>query len=133
MRLDLEMLDKVLIRSALGTYPDNIEFEWNPLYQKSSVEEAQEDLADAQADAINIENRIIRPSHAMTRAQAKGRYAITDEQIAAQVQREKDEDNGLGSEEDLEAFTLGGPGGDEQGADGEKEKAPRTGPGSTQP
>ncbi|SUD77871.1 DUF1073 domain-containing protein [Pseudomonas putida] len=123
MRLDLEMLDKVLIRSALGTYPDNIEFEWNPLYQKSSVEEAQEDLADAQADAINIENRIIRPSHAMTRAQAKGRYAITDEQIAAQVQREKDEDNGLGSDENLEAFTLGGPDGEDQGPDGKKAQA----------
>lgn len=123
MRRDLERLDEVMIRSALGTYPEDIEFEWNPLYQKSSVEEAQEDLADAQADAINIENRIIRPSHAMRRAQAKGRYAITDEQITAQEQREKDEDNGLGSEEDLDAFAIGGPDGDQQGADGKKAKA----------
>lgn len=123
MRRDLERLDEVMIRSALGTYPKDIEFEWNPLYQKSSVEEAQEDLADAQADAINIENRIIRPSHAMRRAQAKGRYAITDEQITAQEQREKDEDNGLGSEEDLDAFAIGGPDGDQQGADGKEAKA----------
>lgn len=124
MRLDLELLDQVLIRSALGYYPEDIEFEWNPLYQKSSVEEAQEDLADAQADQINIDSGVIRQSHAMRRAQAKGRYAITDEQIAAQEQFEKDADNGLGSEEDLEAFALGGADGDEQGADGEKEKAP---------
>lgn len=123
MRRDLERLDEVMIRSALGTYPEDIEFEWNPLYQKSSVEEAQEDLADAQADAINIENRIIRPSHAMRRAQAKGRYAITDEQITAQEQREKDEDNGLGTEEDLAAFAIGGPDGDQQGADGKEAKA----------
>lgn len=124
MRLDLELLDQVLIRSALGTYPEDIEFEWNPLYQKSSVEEAQEDLADAQADALNIESRIIRPSHAMRRAQAKGRYAITDEQITAQEQLEKDEDNGLGNDEDLEAFAIGGPDGDKQDPAGEKEKAP---------
>lgn len=126
MRRDLERLDEVLIRSAIGTYPEDIEFEWNPLYQKSSVEEAQEDLADAQADQINIESGVIRPSHAMRRAQAKGRYAITDEQIAAQEQREKDEDNGLGSEEDLDAFAIGGPDGDQQGADGKEAKATST-------
>ena len=124
MRRDLERFDQVMLRSALGYYPDDIEFEWNPLYQKSSVEEAQEDLADAQSDQLNIESRIIRPSHAMRRAQAKGRYAITDEQIAAQEQREKDEDNGLGSEEDLDAFTIGGSDGDKQDPAGEKEKAP---------
>lgn len=124
MRRDLERLDEVMLRSALGYYPDDIEFEWNPLYQKSSVEEAQEDLADAQADQINIESGVIRRSHAMRRAQSKGRYAITDEQIAAQEQREKDEDNGLGTEEDLDAFGLGGPDGDKQDPAGEKEKAP---------
>jgi phage-related protein (TIGR01555 family) len=124
MRRDLERFDQVMLRSALGYYPDDIEFEWNPLYQKSSVEEAQEDLADAQSDQLNIESRIIRPSHAMRRAQAKGRYAITDEQITAQEQREKDEDNGLGSEEDLDAFTIGGSDGDKQDPAGEKEKAP---------
>lgn len=124
MRRDLERLDEVMLRSALGYYPDDIEFEWNPLYQKSSVEEAQEDLADAQADQLNIESGVIRQSHAMRRAQSKGRYAITDEQIAAQEQREKDEDNGLGTEEDLDAFGLGGPDSDKQEPAGEKEKAP---------
>ncbi|MNP75995.1 hypothetical protein D3C76_1731530 [compost metagenome] len=62
----------------------------------------------------------------MRRAQAKGRYAITDEQITAQEQREKDEDNGLGSEEDLDAFAIGGPDGNQQGADGKEAKAPST-------
>ncbi|MGN8278148.1 anti-CBASS protein Acb1 family protein [Pseudomonas sp. SMN5] len=106
MRLDLEALDQVLIRSALGSYPDDIEFEWNPLAQTSGIEQAQEDLADAQADSLHIENGVIRPSHAMRRAQAKGTYAITDEQIATQEQREKDEDNGLGDDEDLDSFDL---------------------------
>ncbi|MNI78919.1 hypothetical protein D3C73_1353400 [compost metagenome] len=119
MRLDLERLDQVLIRSALGNYPEGIEFEWNPLSLPSGNEQAQEDLADAQADAMNIESGVIRPSHAMRRAQGKGTYAITDEQIAAQEQLEKDQDNGLGDDgKDLPGFSLGETDGDEPGADG---------------
>lgn len=123
MRLDLELLDQVLIRSALGTYPDDIEFEWNPLAQTSGIEQAQEDLADAQADSLHIENRVIRPSHAMRRAQAKGTYAITDEQIATQEQIEKDQDDGKFDDgEGLPGFSLGKPDGVEQDADGAPEK-----------
>jgi hypothetical protein len=109
MRLDLERLDQVLIRSALGSYPDGIEFEWNPLALPSGNEQAQEDLADAQADSMNIESRVIRPSHAMRRAQSKGTYAITDEQIKAQEKLEADEDAGLGDDGDgMPGFELGG-------------------------
>jgi phage-related protein (TIGR01555 family) len=123
MRLDLEALDQVLIRSALGSYPDDIEFEWNPLAQTSGIEQAQEDLADAQADALHIENRVIRPSHAMRRAQAKGTYAITDEQIAAQEKIEKDQDDGIGDDgEGLPGFSLGEADGDKQDADGKAAK-----------
>ncbi|WP_434706673.1 DUF1073 domain-containing protein [Pseudomonas sp. D4-18] len=119
MRLDLEALDQVLIRSALGTYPDDIEFEWNPLAQTSGIEQAQEDLADAQADSLHIENRVIRPSHAMRRAQAKGTYAITDEQIAAQEKIEKDQDNGeFDDGKGLPGFSLDEPDSGEQEADG---------------
>jgi phage-related protein (TIGR01555 family) len=123
MRLDLELLDQVLIRSALGTYPDNIEFEWNPLAQTSGVEQAQEDLAEAQADALYLENGVIKPSHAMRKAQAKGTYAITDEQIAAQEQLEKDQaDGNFDDGEGLPGFSLGKPDGDKQGPAGKTEK-----------
>lgn len=123
MRLDLEMLDQVLIRSALGNYPDGIEFEWNPLSLPSGNEQAQEDLADAQADAMNIESRVIRPSHAMRRAQGKGTYAITDEQIAAQEQLEKDQDNGeFDDGEGLPGFALGQAGGDQPDAAGKAQE-----------
>lgn len=123
MRLDLEALDQVLIRSALGTYPDDIEFEWNPLAQTSGVEQAQEDLAEAQADALYLENGVILPSHAMRKAQAKGTYAITDEQIAAQEKLEKDQaDGNFDDGEGLPGFTLGKPDGDDPGDSGKTEK-----------
>lgn len=134
MRRDLERMDQVMIRSALGTYPDDIEFDWNPLYQASGIEQAQEDLAEAQADALYLDSQVVRRSHVMRRAQTKGRYAITDEQIAAQEQLEKDEDAGLGQDENLAAFGLGAPDGNQPGADGEKERqAPGAETGETQP
>ncbi|PYY71229.1 hypothetical protein CRX42_07375 [Pseudomonas jessenii] len=125
MRRDLERLDQVLIRSALGNYPDDLEFEWNPLFQASGVEQAQEGLADAQADGIYLETGVIRPSHAMRRAQGKGTYAITDEQIAAQEKLEKDQDNAEFDKDDgadLPGFSLGGPDGDKQDADGKAQE-----------
>ena len=106
-RRHLELIDQVLVRSALGFFPDDLEFEWNPLYQASGVEQAQQDLADAQADAMNIENKTIRPSQAMRRMQGRGTYDITDEDIEAQVQREKDEDNGEFDNEDTDLPTFG--------------------------
>ncbi|MBK3476874.1 DUF1073 domain-containing protein [Pseudomonas sp. MF6751] len=123
MRLDLEALDQVLIRSALGDYPNDLEFEWKPLSLPTGTEQAQEDLADAQADALSIESRVIRPSHAMRRVQSKGTYAITDEQIAAQEKIEKDQDNGIGDDgKDLPGFDLGEADGDKPGDDGAAEK-----------
>lgn len=126
MRRDLERLDQVLIRSALGHYPEEIEFEWRPLYQASGVEQAQENLAEAQADDIYLNGGVIRPSHVMRRAQGKGTYAITDEQIAAQEQIERGQDNGeFDDGKGLPGFSLEETDGDESGDDG---KAPKEAP-----
>jgi uncharacterized protein len=66
---------------------------------------------------------VIRPSHAMRKAQAKGTYAITDEQIAAQEKLEKDQaDGNFDDGEGLPGFSLGKPDGDEQGGTGKAEK-----------
>ena len=106
-RQHLEIIDQVLVRSAIGTFPDDLEFEWNPLYQASGAEQAQQDLADAQTDTINIDNGTIKPSQAMRRMQGRGTYDITDDDIKAQVEREKDEDNGEFDNEDNELPTFG--------------------------
>lgn len=109
-RRHLELIDQVLVRSAIGTFPDDLEFEWNPLFQASGLEQAQQDLADAQADTMNIDAGIIKPSHAMKRAQARGTYDITDEQIDEQIELEKDQANGEFDNEGnaLPSIELGG-------------------------
>lgn len=109
-RQHLEIIDQVLVRSAIGHFPDDLEFEWNPLYQASGAEQAQQDLADAQTDTINIDNGTIKPSQAMRRMQGRGTYDITDDDIKAQVEREKDEDNGEFDNEDNELPTFGAGG-----------------------
>lgn len=106
-RQHLEIIDQVLVRSAIGHFPDDLEFEWNPLYQASGAEQAQQDLADAQTDTINIDNGTIKPSQAMRRMQGRGTYDITDDDIKAQVEREKDEDNGEFDNENNELPTFG--------------------------
>lgn len=110
-RRHLELIDQVLVRSAIGSFPDDLEFEWNPLFQASGLEQAQQDLADAQADTMNIEAGIIKPSHAMKRAQARGTYDITDDQIDEQIELEKDQANGEFDNEGnaLPSIELGGP------------------------
>lgn len=47
VRPSIETLDEVLIRSALGSRPDEIGYEWNPLYQMTPAEKATRDSATA--------------------------------------------------------------------------------------
>ncbi len=88
-RSELERLDEVLVRSALGDFPEDCEWEWNPLYQESGTELAQQELAYAQSEEIRDRLNILKPSHAMLRLKNTGRYAITDEEIEAQKQIEE--------------------------------------------
>lgn len=110
-RRHLELIDQVLVRSAVGSFPDDLEFEWQPLAQASGLEQAQQDLADAQADTANLANGTITRSMAMKRMQTRGTYDITDEDIEAQVQIEKDQANGEFDPDgnDLPALSLGEP------------------------
>jgi uncharacterized protein len=117
-RLHLELIDQVLVRSAIGSYPDDLEFEWKPLYQASGAEQAQQDLADAQTDAINIENGTIKASQAMRRMQARGTYDITDEDIDAQVELEKEQANGAFDPDGEDLPTLSFGSADEDQSDG---------------
>lgn len=48
----LDKLDQVMVRSALGVYPGDWSFEWNPLWQMSATEQAAVELSNAQRDQI---------------------------------------------------------------------------------
>lgn len=101
-RTELEQLDAVMVRSALGDYPEDCEWEWNPLYQESGTELAQQELAYAQSEEIRERLNILKPSHAMLRLKNTGRYAITDEEIEAQKKIEEMDVDPFGGEGDDE-------------------------------
>jgi phage-related protein (TIGR01555 family) len=88
----LEKIDKVMIRSALGDYPDKCEFEFNPLSQPSDTELAQQELAFAQADDIRLQQKVVKPSQIMRRLQSGSLYTITDEDIQKMEGYEKSEE-----------------------------------------
>lgn len=115
MRSGMEQLDQVMVRSALGEYPEDLEFEWNPLHQESGTERAQQNLAEAQADSARLADGVIQRSHVMKKLQASGLYDITDEQIEAQ---EALEDEDRASAEDFPVIDLDG----EQQADAQTDE-----------
>ena len=117
MRSGMEQLDQVLVRSAIGHYPEDLEFEWNPLHQESGTERAQQNLAEAQADAQRLADGVIQRSHVMKVLQANGTYDITDEQIEAMESLEN-EQRIEASDDPLPSIDLDG----EQQADAETDE-----------
>lgn len=57
----LNMLDEVLVRSALGYNDDSIYYEWNPLWQLSDTEKSAMALQDAQATQADVTAGLINP------------------------------------------------------------------------
>lgn len=52
-------LDEVIIRSALGSRPPTVRYDWRPLWQLTELERADTELKKAQAHKIDVDNGII--------------------------------------------------------------------------
>ena len=92
---DLQKLDAVLVRSALGDFPDDATWEWNPLYQESGTELAQQELAQAQAEGMRLDQGVLQRSHVAERIRQDGQYPISDEEI--EQMRQDEQENTLGA------------------------------------
>ncbi len=91
MRHALEQLDEVLVRSALGEFPEEFDFEYRPLSEPSGAEIAQSELAEAQADQIRIDSGVARQSEIMRlRADSLG---ISEDRIDAMQKEEEAADD----------------------------------------
>lgn len=93
LRPCIEQLDEVMVRSALGFMPDDYHWEWNPLYQESGTELAQQELAAAQTDDIRLQQGVVQRHHVAERLRGRGSYAITDEDID-EMKADAEEDGG---------------------------------------
>jgi phage-related protein (TIGR01555 family) len=77
----LRSLDQVLVRSALGYFPDDYNYVWNPLQQPDSVEMATAGKTRAETDQIYLDAGVIQVSQIQRRLQAEEAYQFNDEDI----------------------------------------------------
>lgn len=64
LRSKLHYIDRVIAKSSLGFVPDDMKFEFNPLWQISAKEQAEIESMRAQRDAIYLSEGVINPETA---------------------------------------------------------------------
>ena len=82
-RLDPAMrkLDEVLVRSALGNFPSDFNYDWKPLSTPTPLDIANANKIQAEADAIYLDQQIITASQVMRNLQASEKYSFDEERI----------------------------------------------------
>lgn len=84
LRPQLERLDQVLVRSALGNYPEEYAFEFESLWQQSDSEVAATQYARAQRDQIYLNAGVVGPETVARDLKETHTYQnLTETEIAA--------------------------------------------------
>lgn len=91
-RLDpgLRTLDEVLVRSALGYWPEDYNYVWAPLAQPNEAEIATAAKTRMETSLGYLAEGIIRPSQIQRNLQSSEEYQFSDEDIEAQEAAEVD-------------------------------------------
>ena len=76
--LSMRHLDEVLVRSAVGSFPDDYDYVWNPLSKEDEVATEQANLLRAQKSTIYLAENIIQKSQVMRELQASEEYQFED-------------------------------------------------------
>lgn len=79
----MHSLDQVLVRSALGFYPDDFNYDWNPLEQPNSKEIAETEKIRADRDLAYLDAGVIQISQVQRNLQSLETYQFNDENIKA--------------------------------------------------
>lgn len=81
LSLSLRFVDEVLVRSAIGRFPDSFDYEWNPLRQQDETQIAAAQKTRAERDAIYLEANVITRSQIQRNLQTSETYQFDDENI----------------------------------------------------
>lgn len=82
MQNNLNYLDKILAKSELGFIPEDLKYEFNPLWQTPDKEKADIENAKANRDAIYLREGVITPEIVARQLIAEETYqALTEEDI----------------------------------------------------
>lgn len=77
----LRCLDEVLVRSALGFWPDDFNYVWNPMTQPDTAEIANAAKVNAERDLLYLDAGIVQKSQIQRRLQAEELYQYDDDKI----------------------------------------------------
>lgn len=86
----LRQLDEVLVRSALGYWPDDFNYVWNPLAQPNELQIAQAAKTRADKDMLYLAEGVITVSQVQRNLEASEEYQFEDGQIDEQSETEKE-------------------------------------------
>lgn len=78
----LRTLDEVLVRSALGHWPEDFNYQWNPMQQPDATEIATAMKVNAERDIAYLDAGVVAKSQIQRRLQAEETYQFIDEKIA---------------------------------------------------
>jgi phage-related protein (TIGR01555 family) len=94
----IDYLDQVMVRSALGNFPDSYDYVWNPLELPNQVEAAQAQLLRAQKDRIYTEDGVVLISQVQKNLQANEEYQFEEGQIEESETNEKSDPFNIGED-----------------------------------
>ena len=77
----MRTLDEVMVRSALGSFPSDYDYEWNPLSIPNSSEIATAEKTRAEKHQIYLDAGIVQKSQVMRELQASEEYQFDDDEI----------------------------------------------------
>ncbi len=80
--MSLRKIDEVMVRSAVGSFPVDFDYVWNPLQQLNEIEVAQAQLLQAQKSQIYLESSVIQRSQVMRNLQSNEEYQYNDDEIS---------------------------------------------------
>ena len=79
----LKILDQVLCRSAIGSYPSDFDYEWNPLHQQDQLKKAQVNKLKSDTHIAYMDAGIVNPAQVQRELQASEEYQFSDDDIEA--------------------------------------------------
>lgn len=77
----MRTLDEVLVRSALGSFPDDFDYVWNPLSLPNDLENAQAEKLRADKHTLYLAEGIVQRSQVMRELQASEEYQFDEDEL----------------------------------------------------
>ena len=77
----LRTLDQVLVRSALGAFPADFDYMWNPLAQPDTVQIATANKTRAETNIMYLDAGIVQKSQVMRELQANEEYQFDEAEL----------------------------------------------------